>query len=77
MFSDDRKPMMAIDDAPGSPVSASNPYEEMPIERILQAEQEIDRLHDQHLNGGTVYGAGNASTFKFTFLFSIENLDCF
>lgn len=62
----DRKPMMAIDDAPGSPVSASNPYEEMPIERILQAEQEIDRLHDQHLNGGNYVTDYLASLISWT-----------
>lgn len=45
--------MMSIDDAqPGSPAPATNPYHEMPIDEIQKAESEIDRLHEQHLNGG-------------------------
>lgn len=43
---------MTIEDAPGSPIPTQNPFDEMPVEQIQDAEREIDRLHDQHLNGG-------------------------
>ena len=45
--------MLALDETqPGSPAPPANPYLEMPIEEIQKAELEIDRLHEQHLNGG-------------------------
>lgn len=49
----DRKTVMTIEDLPGSPIQSHNPYEEMPIEQIREAEIEIDRLRDQNFNSGT------------------------
>ena len=43
---------MNVDEAPGSPAAPVNPFEDMPIEQIQDAEREIDRLHEQHMNGG-------------------------
>ena len=43
---------MNVDEAPGSPAAPANPFEDMPIEQIQDAEREIDRLHEQHMNGG-------------------------
>ena len=44
---------MTVEDVPGSPIPTHNPFEEMPVEQIREAEKEIDRLRDQQFNSGT------------------------
>ena len=52
-FSKADRGRMNVDEAPGSPAAPVNPFEDMPIEQIQDAEREIDRLHEQHMNGGS------------------------